>query len=191
MKFEHQISITSQTGVGSSSLLKVLREKLGNQPYRFVSGGSLMRERAKSLGMTIDEFALYNREHPEEGHDLWCDQMIAHMAESDWMICESRLSHHFMPGAFKVLLECSIGIRARRRHADQPDRAFQEVLSEMKERDKNDNLRYELLYPGCIWSPKKFDLRLNTEGTLPSKLADYLLEEHEKWVRKHLETAIG
>lgn len=183
MKFEHQISITSLTGAGSSSLVSALGKRLHDQPYRWISGGGLMRERASQLGMSIDEFARYNRKHPEEGHDQWCDESIARMAQSDWMICESRLSHYFMPKAFKVVLECSLGTRARRRQKDQPDRSVADVMQKINERDKNDRMRYELLYPGCMWDVKQFDLLLSSESASPDQLAGYLIEEHDKWVR--------
>ncbi len=183
--FKYQISITSQTGVGKSSLFKVLKNKLVDSRYRWVSAGGLFRGKASELGMTVEQFAEYNRLHPEKGYDKWVDDTITKMAESDWMICESRLSHFFMPRAFKVLLKCDINTRAERRQKDFPDKSLEEICQAIEERDKNDNARYEKLYPGCLWEGEKFDLVLNTEVMSPEVLASQLVSEYELWQKRH------
>lgn len=179
--FKHQISITSHSGVGSSSLLKALKIKLADTHYRWSSGGELFRKRGYELGMTVEEFAEYNRLHPEEGHDKWIDDTTIKMAEEDWLVYESRLSHFFMPYAFKVLLECSIDTRVGRRQKDFPHMTHAKVKKLIEERDKNDNVRYEKLYPGCIWKKDKYDLVLSTEIMSPQELADLLINEYKKW----------
>lgn len=184
--FEHQISITSQTGVGSTSLFKALKVKLEGQPYLWVSGGSLMRERAEQCGFgkDINAFTRHVLEHPEEGHDEWLDRRIAELAQNDWMICESRLSHFFMPEAFKVLLECDSTIRAERRQKDESDKTVEQVLRGIEERDENDKARYTTLYPGCIWEKDQYDLVLSTELLFPQEVAELLLREHARWVKR-------
>ncbi len=183
--FEHQISITSETGAGKSSLFKALKNKLVDSRYRWVSGGGLFRGKANELGMTVEQFAEYNRLHPEKGYDKWVDGTITKMAESDWMICESRLSHFFMPGAFKVLLKCDINTRAERRQKDFPGKSLEEIRQAIEERDKNDNARYAKLYPGCLWEKEKFDLVLSTEVMSSEVLAGQLVSEYELWQKRH------
>lgn len=182
MRFLHQIAITSETGVGSSSLLKALQKMLEDQPYRWVSGGSLMRQKAAELDMSIERFAEYNRLHPEEGHDHWCDSTIQKMAEEDWLICESRLAHFFLPHALKVLLTCPLGVRAFRRARDL-HKPLHEVVRAIVDRDRNDRERYAVLYPGCLWKHSQFDLVLDTDlhGT-PDQIAERLLRIHSTLV---------
>lgn len=182
MVFEHQISITGDTGVGTSSLFKALKELLEDEPYRWVSGGILMRQRASEHGMSMPDFAKHCRLHPEEGHDRWCDEQIAKLAETDWMICEGRLAHFFMPHAFHVSLICGMDKRVARRSVDE-GRSPSQVRREIKQRDYNDVTRYRNLYGHeCLWHPFKFSLVLSSERDSPSQLATQLLREHQKWL---------
>ena len=181
MGFQHQLSITGATGVGTTSLVKALKKRLpGPYPYRWISAGQFMRERADQLGMTIDQLAKHNRDHPEEGHDRWCDNRVAAFAQTDWLVCESRLSHFFLPKAFKVLLLCSLDLRAQRRQRDFPHRSLDDVREEIRVRDDNDNARYVQIYgEDCLWGREKFDLVLHTSSYTTDWLADELLDVYE------------
>jgi cytidylate kinase len=179
--FLHQISITSKTGVGSTTLFSELKKRFDAFPYRWVSGGSLMRARAAELGMNIGQFAAHNRVHPEEGHDRWCDDTIAHFAEHDWVICESRLSHVFMPGAFKVLLVCDPEIRAERQRAISRSKSLKQIREEIENRDRDDDARYVELYPDCLWGQEDFDLVMNTGVLSLAREMEALLNHYEKW----------
>lgn len=189
MAFEHQISITSLTGAGSSSLLTALKSRLRGEPYRWFSGGQLFRELAAKCGMTVEQFTAYCRDHPEGDHDRKLDNQIRDHAKADYMVCEGRLPHFFMPYAYKVILICTLGTRAVRRHRDRPESTLRQVLEEIKLRDRNDRERYALIYPGCIWRPSQFDLIISSDdvenggcGT-PNVLADLLVQSHENWMR--------
>ena len=184
MAFQNQISITSLTGTGSTSLFKVLQEKLKGEPYRWFSGGELFRARGAELGMSVGQFAAHCLEHPEEEHDRWVDETIQNHAQADWMICESRRAHFSMPHAFKVLLECHIVMRAMRRHRDQKHLSLLQVRREIEERDRNDIRRYASLYPGCLWESKRFDLIIDTAEGEPPQLAEILLSQHERWIAR-------
>jgi cytidylate kinase len=183
--FSQQISVTSKTGVGSSTLLKNLKGALGELPFRFVSGGAIMRAFAIQNGMTIEQFAAHNRAHPEEGWDEKCDQRIAAFAQHNFVVAESRLGHAFMPLAFHVLLECDIDVCAQRRYDDLVVKGKNPVLSEVKrdieQRDDDDDSRYEILYPGCLWHRSDFDLVINTQRMSPPEIVEYVLSEHQKW----------
>jgi cytidylate kinase len=183
MRFAHQISITSKTAAGKTSLVRELRKLLPGDSYRWVSGGSIMRERAAQFGMSIEEFAAHNRLHPEEGHDKWLDGHIATLAEEDGMVCDGRLVHFFMPGAFKVWIECDLATRAGRRHKDESHKEYWRVEREIEKRDQDDEERYTKLYPGCIWQPQQFDLVLDSRSCFPDMLARRLVREHADWLK--------
>jgi Cytidylate kinase len=143
-----------------------------------------MRAKAAELGMSIEEFARYNREHPEKGYDKWCDDTIEQLAKHNWVVVEGRLPHIFMPYAYRIKLVCSDEIRAVRRQAQEfPDLTFEEVLQRIKERDGNDNARYETLYPGCLWRDGDFDLVVNTERPTPEQTLYYVLREYESFIK--------
>lgn len=186
--FSGQISITSQTGVGKSATVEVLKKKLPS--YDFISVGSLMRKRQKDMGFaTIEDFAGHSNLHPEEGHDEWCDaQIYSIAAHRNYIIGEGRLVHVFMPYAFHVLLTCELYIRSSRRWKDQrkrnPKVKFEKTLQDIVMRDVNDAERYEGLYPGCMWLPEHFDIVISTEFNNPHEVADMILNAHHKWLSK-------
>lgn len=191
--FSNQISITSLTGCGSSTTLNMLKERLKNFPYRFVSGGFIMRSIASSFrseefpnGMTIEQFAKYNREHPEDQFDLKCDQMLSQFAEQNWSIIEGRLPHIMAPHSFRVLLNCDATIRAERRRAQKyPEMSVEEVLQLIEKRDNDDNARYEKLYPGCLWPDSDYDLVIDTGKFSPDQVVEKIIDEHTKWANEN------
>ena len=169
------ITITGATGVGTSTALNGLRGALG-MPWRFVSGGSIMREFAVKNAMSIEEFAAHNREHPEEGWDRKCDDMLAAFGRQNFTVIEARLAHAFVPHAFHVLLVCDIATRARRRPAD-----FESALSRILRRDDDDVYRYAKLYPGCLWSVDDFDLVIDTAREVPAAVCKSIIMSHAVW----------
>lgn len=184
--FSHQIAITALTGAGSSTLIEGVKSSIKNLPYRFVSAGGLMRARAKSLDMTIEDFAAHCRANPEEGHDAWLDLTIARLAHHNWMVCEGRLPHIFMPKAFKVLLKCDLSVRAERRARDLKI-STKEALEKVSARDADDHARYEALYPGCHWVESDFDLCLDSTKVSKIELLEVTLDSHLRWCEKNAE----
>lgn len=179
----HVITITSETGVGSSTTLKKLREHYGPVLWRYISGGSIMRARARERGMTIDEFAAFNREHPEAGYDLRCDQDIREYGKQNHTILEGRLTHAFVPHGMHVLLKCPVAVRAERRQADEGGLLATHV-SRIEQRDRDDRERYQHLYPGCLWSETEFDLELNTSILSPADVVQRIVDFHVNWQRQ-------
>ena len=184
--FKHQIAITGKTGVGSSTTLKNLKATMGTSRWRFVSGGDIMREFAKRLDMTIEEFARMNREHPDRGYDRQCDQMLGDIGRKDNVIVEGRLPHIWVLTAFKVCLVCPIDVRTTRRLKDFPDRSRDEVADLITKRDADDDARYELLYPGCLWPGSDFDLVIDTSEMIPELVTEKILTTHARWVEENV-----
>ncbi len=180
--FLHQIAITSETGVGSSALLTALQKRNRHHEYRWESGGEIFRRMGRERGMEVGQFAAHCRAHPKEGNDKKLDAIIIEMAKVDWLVCESRLAHIDMPEAFKILLVCDIELRIDRRHRDQPHLTRAQVARGIYDRDHDDRIRYEALYPGCMWEPCKFDLVLDTgKDGGPDELADKVVLAHYHW----------
>ncbi len=191
--FSNQISITSESGVGGSTLYNNLKVALADLPYRFVSGGSNMRSIGDGLGMKIEQFAAYNREHPEKGYDMQCDHMFLAFGLHNFVVAEGRMAHAFMPGAFHVRLVCDPEVRAQRRWADQAKQKDKEkkkkskatILGEILQRDEDDNIRYRELYPGCLWLPRDYDLNIDTDVVDKEEMPAYLLREHKEWLNAY------
>jgi cytidylate kinase len=184
MAIRNQISITADSGVGSTTTAKRLHQHLGISPWRWVNAGAIMRIFARELGMTIEEFAVYNSSHLEEKFDERCDDMIKKFGEHDYVIFEGRLVHHFAPDAFHVRLVCDPHVRAERRAKDVPGITVDEVFQKIINRDKMNRERYEKIYGAkVLWSDNRFDLVLDTGVLSPDEIAMKIIESHKKWMR--------
>jgi len=183
MAFTHHISITADSGVGSTTTAKKLHQILGYAPWRWVNAGAIMRIFATERGMTIEEFAAYMNDHTDEKYDERCDQMIKHFGEHDYVIFEGRLVHYFAPNAFHVRLICDPHIRAERRAQDH-GATVQEIYEKITERDRRNTERYLKVYgPDAVWPDEKFDLVLDTGILSPDDIAEKILLGHAEWAK--------
>lgn len=182
-----QITITSPSGAGKSSLMELLQ--LDFPGFEFRSGGGWFREKARQQGFgdDIGAFARYNREHPELGFDLECDAYL-HQASylfPDNLIQESRFSHCAVPNAYHVLLTCPLEIRAGRRHADlverHPDLKVEEVMEKLRQRDDDDEARLRKLYPQYLWPEFMFDLVIPTDKVGKREMALKVVTGFWQW----------
>ena len=179
--FSHQITITSMAGVGGTTLYNRLNRTLGDK-FEFATAGGIFRKRGKDLGFQdIESFVIHNNAHPEEGHDEWCDDQQRKLGKRNRVVIEGRLSHIFLPHAFRVLLVCPLHVRAQRRHEDTKGSTFEGELIKMLKRDVRDSERYDTLYPGWFWQHKDFDLVVNTAFNSDRETEKRVLEGHEKW----------
>jgi len=182
----NSISITSVTGVGSSTTVKRLMPLLPHIT-RLVSGGGIQRGLAASRGMTIEQWSEYCRNHLEEGIDQKVEAMLAAYGKQNHVVIESRLAHIAAPHSFHVLLHCDADIRASRR-SEQERRDFEDVRAAIIKRDEDDETRYKALYgDDVVWGHEKFDLVIDTgnEGNSPDRIAAIIVEEHAAWAQRN------
>lgn len=190
--FSNLFTITSTTGVGGSTTVDNLSKKIGLPHYRVVSGGGIMRSFAKDYSMSIEAFAKYCKENPEKGFDKKCDETIQAFAEQNFCIIEGRLPHVFAPHAFHVLLVCdNLDVLVERRFQYGKKKAKgrsyparQEVRKNIEERDKDDNARYEALYPGCLWPEEDYDCVVDTSLMDPQEVIGMVIGTHKHWIKK-------
>ncbi len=182
MVFKNQISITADSGVGSTTTAKKLHNLLGISPWRWVNAGAIMRIFAKEKKLSIEDFALYVSEHPEEKYDDRCDTMIRDFGEHDYVIFEGRLVHYFAPHAFHVRLVCDPHIRAERRAGDQGV-TKEEIYKKIVDRDAMNTVRYTHVYGSeVIWPDEKFDVVLDTAVDDPQTIAEKIVKGHGMWL---------
>lgn len=142
-----------------------------------------MRQRAKDLGMEIEEFAKYKNDHPEEGHDAWCDGEIRKLSNQNNLIVEGRLTHIFLPYAFKIKLVCPVQTCAQRRARDCTSEAYLESLDKILGRDVHDELTYDELYPGWNWDNEDYDIWVDTGVLTPNEVLSRVLVRHDQWLK--------
>ena len=104
------ISISGVPGSGKTSAGKLLAQKLGME---FYSTGGLFRKMAEERGMTINTLMKLGEE------DITIHTTIDNYqkqlgVDQDHFVIEGRLSWHFIPHSFKVLLLCDTREAARR-----------------------------------------------------------------------------
>lgn len=145
----------------------------------------MMREESHRRAMSIETFAQYNREHPEEGIDKMLDQKNNTLGTHDYVIAEGRLVHIFFPGAFKVYLHCDLDIRALRRAKQIGNSDVSAVKREVQNRDNDDNERYRQLYgSGCLWTPEQYHCVVNSGELSSQDVFEVVLCAHLHWLDK-------
>lgn len=184
-------TVTSLTAGGKSSLIEGLKTEFisRNIKMNFISVGAIMRDYARKLGFpSIEAFSRYNRGCPEAGHDKKCDDLIRKIGDKNHQVIEGRLPHIFVPKGFHILLDCPLGIRAKRRYEGQnPDKlSLDEIKRLIEQRDKDDQIRYEALYPGCSWSYGDFDLVIDSSFMTIDEEVEAIFAGWENWLLKLL-----
>lgn len=184
-------TITSLTGAGKSSLIDGLKKEFVsmNMKMSFISVGAIMRDYARELGFpSIEAFSRYNRRCPEAGHDKKCDDLIRKIGDKNYQVIEGRLPHIFVPKGFHIFIDCPLEIRADRRHKGQnPNNlSLYEVKKMIEQRDKDDQMRYESLYPGCSWSYGDFDLVIDSSFMTIDEEVEAIFAGWENWLLKLL-----
>lgn len=181
------ITITSLTVAGKSSLMEVLKIKfrLRNIKMDFISAGGIMRNLAKDLGFSsIDDFARHNAENPGNGYDWLVDEQVRRIGENDHQIIEGRLPHIFVPKGFHIFLRCPLEVRVWRRYEWQNPEglSFEGVMRQVIERDESDQIRYESLYPGCIWKEYDYDLIIDSSSMTVDEEVRAIIRGWRRWL---------
>lgn len=164
------ISISGVPGSGKTSTAKLLAERLG---VPFYSMGDLRGKMALERGMTID--ALNKLGETEAFTDKEVDDYQRELGEKEKdFVIEGRLSWHFIPHSFKVLLLCDLHEAARRifearRSRAEKDRSdepayssAEDVERSITERTASDVRRYQKYYGVDYRDPSHFDLVIDT-----------------------------
>jgi cytidylate kinase len=163
------LSISGVPGSGKTSAAKLLATSLG---MKFYSVGDLRGKMALERGMTIDQLNALGEIDPSTDHDA--DEYQRKLGEmEDGFVIEGRLSWHFIPHSFKVLLLCDPTEAAKRiyasqksvatRRQDEPEYAdVDHAKRELEKRMASDRLRYRKYYDLDYQDTKNYDLVVDT-----------------------------
>lgn len=151
-----QITISSKSGCGNSTVSGMLARKLGLKLINYT-----FHDLAEEKKMAFEELCLLAEN--DDKYDIFVDKHQVELASSGKCIMASRLAIWLLKNAdLKVYLEASPQVRAAR-IAGREGLSIDQALTAMAKRDKRDKQRYLRLYGIDIDKYDFVDLVVNTE----------------------------
>ncbi|HEU4318811.1 MAG TPA: cytidylate kinase family protein [Acidimicrobiia bacterium] len=171
------ISISGRPGSGKSAVAIRVAEALGK---RHVSAGDFMRELASERGMTILEFSRTAEDRASIDHEI--DARTRRLSEeSDDFVIDARLGWHFIPHSFKVFLEVSPEVAARRiygaqRGSETENITLEETLRAIEERTRSERTRYQKYYGLDYADHDHYDLVVDTSERSIGEVVETIMD---------------
>jgi CMP/dCMP kinase len=151
------LAVAGPHGSGRSTQARVLAEELG---LRYVSAGTIFRERADELGLSLEEMSMRASEDPD--FDNYLDERTKEEAMRGGVVIDATLSGWMAEGAhLRIYLACPLEERARR-IAGRECRPVHQVLEETKYREASELRRFREYYGVDLEDLSIYDLVLNT-----------------------------
>ena len=180
------ISISGDLASGKGTISSILSNDLGYTIYR---NGEYVRKLAKDIGLSINEFNEYLKNHPEIDNQIE-KSAKEYAKEHDNFIIDARLGWYAVPESFKVYITVDIDEAAKRVFNDENRKETEsfESIEECKEniiiRYNNENIRYFNLYGVHKEDLTNYDYVIDTTKITPEEAANKIKEEYYKWLKK-------
>lgn len=181
------ITIWWKAGSGKGTVSKLLANELG---YKIISVWDMKRKLAADMWINIIEFnKMWDNPENAKEFDLKYEEYQQSLKLSDNIILDSRLGFYAQPKAFKILLDVDEEIaweRIFKAERDTDKQASKEhAIAEVKERNSNDEARYQKLYNVDLWNPNNYNLVIDTSERTPEEVLQIILDEFKAYKRKH------
>jgi len=171
------ITIAGLHGSGRSTHAKKLAETYG---LRYISTGVLFRERAKELGVSIEEMSHIASRDPE--FDNWLDAKTREESRKRGVVIDANLSAWMAENPdLKIYVTCPFEVRVCR-IAEREKRPISEVEHETRVREESEEKRYREYYGIDIKDLSIYDVVLNTGLFSIEASADILKCVVEKYI---------
>ena len=178
------ISIAGDLSSGKTTVTRLMQESLGYEIYR---NGEYFRKLAAEKGMSVTEFNVYVKEHPEIDRQI--EQSAKEYAtEHENLIIDARLGWYAVPESFKIYLKVDIDEAAKRAFGD-PNRKKTENFATVEEQKEDmirrfnlENERYFNLYGVHKEDRANYDFVLDTTNLTPEEVNDKIIEAYKIWL---------
>jgi cytidylate kinase len=128
---------------------------------RYVSAGTLFRERAEELGVSLTEMS--RRASAESDFDNYLDRRSKEESRKGGVVLDATLSAWMAEEPdLKIYLTCPLEERVRR-ITEREERSFEEVMEETRFREENEANRFMEYYGIDLDDLSIYDVILNTE----------------------------
>lgn len=151
------ITVAGNHGSGRSTQARLISETFG---LRYISSGMIFRERAKELGVSLEEM---NRiATMDDDFDRYLDNRTKEESQKSGVVIDANLSAWMAESPdLRFYLRASLEDRIRR-IAEREERGFDEVLHETEAREKMELDRYQKYYNVDVTDLSVYDLIVNT-----------------------------
>ncbi|MBQ8298885.1 MAG: (d)CMP kinase [Clostridia bacterium] len=180
------ISIAGDLSSGKTTVTKLMQETLGYEIYR---NGEYFRKLAAEKGMSVTEFNVYVKEHPEIDRQIE-QSAKEYAAEHENLIIDARLGWYAVPESFKIYLRVDINEAAKRAFGD-PNRKKTENFATVEEQKQDmikrfnlENERYFNLYGVHKEDMANYDFVLDTTKLTPEEVNGKIIEAYNKWLEE-------
>lgn len=178
------ISIAGDLSSGKTTVTKLMQETLGYEIYR---NGEYFRKLAAEKGMSVTEFNVYVKEHPEIDRQIE-QSAKEYAAEHENLIIDARLGWYAVPESFKIYLRVDINEAAKRAFGD-PNRKKTENFATVEEQKEDmikrfnlENERYFNLYGVHKEDMANYDFVLDTTNLTPEQVNQKIVEAYNNWL---------
>lgn len=171
------ITISGVPGSGKSTVARVVAGKMN---LKHISVGDILREIARSRGMTILEISKLAEEDRKIDEEL--DRRQKALSRMDNLVVDSRLGFHFIPNSFKVFLDASPEEAGRRifsagRHMEKENITLEKTIENCKRRKRSEKIRYKKYYQVDPFEKSNYDLVVDTTSCSPEEVAERIIEK--------------
>ena len=175
-----RITISGPIGSGKTTVCNLLSKRIG---YRSVVSGNIFREMAKEHNLSLAEFgSLCER---DMRYDRMLDERMVEIArDNPDIILEGRLVAYMLKKngipAIKFFLTADLETRAKR-VVEREGQQLETALSEIKQREDSEAVRYLTYYGINIKSDDVYDVVIDTGDKTPEQIVDIMMEKVEAW----------
>lgn len=172
------ITISGRPGSGKSVVASAVADALG---LRHVSAGDFMRQIADERGVSILELSRSAEEHAAIDKEI--DARTVDLARDGGdFVMDARLGWHFIPNSFKVFLDVSPDVAARRifeaaRGSEHENVDLASTRSAMERRTESERNRYLEYYGLDYTDHSRYDLILDTSNMTVEDVAGRIVEQ--------------